>query len=149
MSGRYVGALFSLAFGDILGEKFPALTGEDIFHIIRGEGKPLLQRMARNSLTDEQTQQAVALAEAIVRRSARIAAAVYAGILRHAEGNGTAGGKHIAVEGSFFMHMAMARATLRDALKELLGDEAEHIQVWQVTGGASLGAALAAAMIDR
>lgn len=149
VSGRYVGALFSLAFGDILGEKFPTLTGEDIFHIIRGEGKPLLQRMARNSLTDEQTQQVVALAEAIVRRSARIAAAVYAGILRHAEGNGTAGGKHIAVEGSFFMHMAMARATLRDALKELLGDEAEHIQVWQVTGGASLGAALAAAMIDR
>ena len=143
VSGRYVGALFSRAFGDILGETFPAVTGEDIFHIIRGDDEGLLQRMAKGSLTEDQVRESVALAEAIVRRSARIAAAVYAGILRHV---GNDGGKNIAVEGSFFMHMSMARATLREALKELLGDEAEKVKVWQVTGGASLGAALAAAM---
>ncbi|MBR5908882.1 MAG: hexokinase [Schwartzia sp.] len=143
VSGRYVGALFSRAFGDILGETFPAVTGEDIFHIIRGDDEGLLQRMAKGSLTEDQVRESVALAEAIVRRSARIAAAVYAGILRHV---GNDGGKNIAVEGSFFMHMSMARATLHEALKELLGDEAEKVKVWQVTGGASLGAALAAAM---
>ncbi len=143
VSGRYVGALFSRAFGDILGETFPAVTGEDIFHIIRGDDEGLLQRMAKGSLTEDQVRESIALAEAIVRRSARIAAAVYAGILRHV---GNDGGKNIAVEGSFFMHMSMARATLHEALKELLGDEAEKVKVWQVTGGASLGAALAAAM---
>ena len=143
VSGRYVGALFSRAFGDILGETFQAVTGEDIFHIIRGDDEGLLQRMAKGSLTEDQVRESVALAEAIVRRSARIAAAVYAGILRHV---GNDGGKNIAVEGSFFMHMSMARATLHEALKELLGDEAEKVKVWQVTGGASLGAALAAAM---
>ena len=143
VSGRYVGALFSRAFGDILGETFPAVTGEDIFHIIRGDDEGLLQRMAKGSLTEDQVRESVALAEAIVRRSARIAAAVYAGILRHV---GNDGGRNIAVEGSFFMHMSMARATLHEALKELLGDEAEKVKVWQVTGGASLGAALAAAM---
>ena len=143
VSGRYVGALFSRAFGDILGETFPAVTGEDIFHIIRGDDEGLLQRMAKGSLTEDQVRESVALAEAIVRRSARIAAAVYAGILRHV---GNDGGRTIAVEGSFFMHMSMARATLHEALKELLGDEAEKVKVWQVTGGASLGAALAAAM---
>ncbi len=143
VSGRYVGALFSRAFGDILGETFPAVTGEDIFHIIRGDDEGLLQRMAKGSLTEDQVRESIALAEAIVRRSARIAAAVYAGILRHV---GNDGGRNIAVEGSFFMHMSMARATLHEALKELLGDEAEKVKVWQVTGGASLGAALAAAM---
>ena len=143
VSGRYVGALFSRAFGDILGESFPAVTGEDIFNIIRGDDEGLLQRMAKDSLTEDQIRESGALAEALVRRSARIAAAVYAGILRHV---GNDGGKNIAVEGSFFMHMSMARATLREALKELMGDEAEQIKVWQVTGGASLGAALAAAM---
>ena len=45
--------------------------------------------------------------------------------------------------------MSMARATLHEALKELLGDDAKHVQVWQVTGGASLGAALAASMIEK
>ena len=119
------------------------MTGEDIFHIIRGDDEGLLQRMAKGSLTEDQVRESIALAEAIVRRSARIAAAVYAGILRHV---GNDGGRNIAVEGSFFMHMSMARATLHEALKELLGDEAEKVKVWQVTGGASLGAALAAAM---
>ena len=149
VSGRYVGALFSRAFGDILGETFPAVTGEDIYNIIRGDGQKLLQRLARDSLTEDQVRETVALAEAIVRRSARIAAAVYAGILRHVGSDKGPGGKNIAVEGSFFMHMSMARATLHEALKELLGDDAERVKVWQVTGGASLGAALAASMIEK
>ncbi|MBP5200236.1 MAG: hexokinase [Schwartzia sp.] len=149
VSGRYVGALFSQALGDIMGATFPAVTGEEIYHIIRGEGKPLLRSMTQGSLSEEQMQETVALAEAIVRRSARIVAAVYAGILRHTGGNGKDGGAIIAVEGSFFMHMAMARATLHEAMKELLGDDAERVQVWQVTGCASVGAAIAAAMIDQ
>lgn len=149
VSGRYVGALFSQALGDVVGETFPAVTGEDIYHIIRGDDQGLLQRMANDSLTEEQIRESIALAEAIVRRSARIAAAVYAGILHHVGSAGDAGGKNIAVEGSFFTHMSMARATLHEALKELLGDDAEHVQVWQVTGGASLGAALAASMIEK
>ena len=36
-----------------------------------------------------------------------------------------------------------------EAMKELLGDDAERVQVWQVTGCASVGAAIAAAMIDQ
>ncbi|MBQ8698069.1 MAG: hexokinase, partial [Schwartzia sp.] len=71
VSGRYLGALFSRAFGDILGETFPAVTGEDMLAIIQGEGAPLLRGMAGVPLTDDQMKEAAALAEAIVRRSAR------------------------------------------------------------------------------
>ena len=149
VSGRYLGALFSRAFGDILGEAFPAVTGEDLGHIIRGEGEVLLRRMAGIPLTDEQIEESAALAEAIVRRSARIAAAVFVGTFRHIFGDGAIGAQNIAVEGSFFMHMAIARVALRDALQELLKDEAEKVNILQVTGGASLGAAIAASMIEE
>ena len=149
VSGRYLGALFSRAFGDILGETFPAVTGEDMLAIIQGEGAPLLRGMAGMPLTDDQMKEAAALAEAIVRRSARIAAAVYVGTLRHIVGSGAIGAKNIAVEGSFFTHMAVARVALRDALRELLKEEAESVKILQVKDGSSLGAALAAAMIGE
>ncbi len=149
VSGRYVGALFSRAFGAIWGETFPPVTGEDIFHIIGGNGDHLLQSMAKTPLTEEQRRETVALAEAIVKRSARIAAAVFAGILHHIDGLGGAGEINVAIEGSFFTHMSMARATLHEALKELLGGDAARVQVRQVTGGASIGAAIAAAMSEK
>ncbi len=147
VSGRYLGALFSRAFGDILGETFHAVTGEDLCRIIQGDGAALLRCMAGVSLTDGQIEESAALAEAIVRRSARIAAAVYVGMLRHILDGKAIGAQNIAVEGSFFTHMAVARVALRDALREILGDEGKNVQILHVTGGASLGAAIAAAMI--
>jgi hexokinase len=147
VSGRYLGALFSRAFGDILGETFHAVTGEDLCRIIQGDGAALLRCMAGISLTDGQIEESAALAEAIVRRSARIAAAVYVGMLRHILDGKSIGAQNIAVEGSFFTHMAVARVALRDALREILGDEGKNVQILHVTGGASLGAAIAAAMI--
>lgn len=147
VSGRYLGALFSRAFGDILGETFHAVTGEDLCRIIQGDGAALLRCMAGVSLTDGQIEESAALAEAIVRRSARIAAAVYVGMLRHILDGKSIGAQNIAVEGSFFTHMAVARVALRDALREILGDEGKNVQILHVTGGASLGAAIAAAMI--
>ena len=147
VSGRYLGILFSRAFGDILGETFHAVTGEDLCRIIQGDGATLLRRMAGETLTDGQIEESVALAEAIVRRSARIAAAVYVGMLRHILGDKAIGTQNIAVEGSFFTHMAVARVALRDALQEILKDEGKNVQILHVTGGASLGAAIAAAMI--
>ncbi len=149
VSGRYLGALFSRAFGDILGETFPAMTGEDLSAILQGEGATLLRRMTGQQLTPEQLKDLAALAEAIVRRSARIAAAVYVGTLRHIVGEGPLGTHNIAVEGSFFTHMAIARVALKDALRELLKDEAKNIQILHVTGGASLGAAIAASMTEN
>ena len=147
VSGRYLGALFSRAFGDILGETFHAVTGEDLCRIIQGDGAALLRCMAGVSLTNGQIEESAALAEAIVRRSARIAAAVYVGMLRHILDGKSIGAQNIAVEGSFFTHMAVARVALRDALREILGDEGKNVQILHVTGGASLGAAIAAAMI--
>lgn len=147
VSGRYLGMLFSRAFGDILGEPIPAVTGEDLCRIIQGEGGALLCRLAGISLTDGQLEESAALAEAIVRRSARIAAAVYAGMLYHIFGGKKIETQSIAVEGSFFTHMAVARIALQDALREILKDQAKGVQILHVTGGASLGAAIAAAML--
>lgn len=147
VSGRYLGALFSRAFGDILGETVHAVTGEDLCHIIQGDGSALLRHMAGIPLTDGQIEESAALAEAIVRRSARIAAAVYVGMLRHILDGKAIGAQNIAVEGSFFTHMAVARVALRDALLEMLKDEGKNVQILHVSGGASLGAAIAAAMI--
>ena len=147
VSGRYLGLLFSRAFGDILGEPVPGVTGEDLCHIIQGDGDALICRLTGISLTASQMKEIAALAEAIVRRSARIAAAVYAGMLRHIVGEDKMGAKNIAVEGSFFTHMAVARLALRDALQEILKEKAQNVQILHVTGGASLGAAIAAAMM--
>ena len=147
VSGRYLGMLFSQAFGDILGETFHAVTGEDLCRIIQGDGATLLRRMAGIPLTDGQIKESVALAEAIVRRSARIAATVYVGMLRHILGDKAIGAQNIAIEGSFFTHMAVARVALHDALQEILRDEGNNVQILHVTGGASLGAAIAAATI--
>lgn len=147
VSGRYLGILFSRAFGDILGEIVPALTGEDLCRIIQGEGGALLCRMAGISLTAGQIEESAALAEAIVRRSARIVAAVYVGMLQHIIDRNALEMQNIAIEGSFFSHMAVARVALRDALQEILKDKAKDVQILHVTGGASLGAAIAAAMI--
>ena len=149
VSGRYLGALFSRAFSDICGETFPAVTGEDLSSILRGEGAALLRRIAGTQLTAEQLESLVALAEAIVRRSARIAVAVYVGTLRHIRGDGPLGIHNIAVEGSFFTHMAIARVAMQDAMQEILKDEAKNVQILHVTGGASLGAAIAAAMVGN
>ncbi len=149
VSGRYLGMLFSRAFGDILGEIVPALTGEDLCRIIQGEGGALLCRMAGISLTADQIEESAALAEAIVRRSARIAAAVYVGMLHHIIDRNALEMQNIAIEGSFFSHMAVARVALRDALQEILKDKAKDVQILHVTGGASLGAAIAAAMIEN
>ncbi len=149
VSGKYLGALFSQALGEIMGEIFPAVTGEDLSKILRGEGEPLLKNLMKMPLTGEQLVAVGSLAEAIVWRSARFAAAVYVGILRHLSGGGPIGAKNIAIEGSVFLHMPLVRATIHAALEELLGEEAKQVQVWSVTGGASLGAAIAAAMADK
>ena len=148
VSGRYLGALFSLALGDILGETIPSVTGEDLCRIIQGEGSDLLRRLTGIPMTDSQIGKSAELVEAIVRRSARIAAAVYVGMLRHILGEGPIGLQNIAIEGSFFTHMAVAHLALRGALRELLKDEGENVQICHVTAGASLGAAIAAAMIE-
>lgn len=148
VSGRYLGGLFSLALGDIFGETFPSVTGEDLCRIIQGAGSDVLRRLTGVPLTDNQIAESVALAESIVRRSARIAAAVYVGILRHIFGDGAVAAQNIAIEGSFFTHMVVAHVALREALQELLKEEGKNVQIRHVTGGASLGAAIAAAMVD-
>ena len=68
-------------------------------------------------------------------------------MLRHILDGKAIGAQNIAVEGSFFTHMAVARVALRDALLEILKDEGKNVQILHVSGGASLGAAIAAAMI--
>lgn len=147
VSGRYLGELFALALGAVVGERLPAVSGKDIAAVAEGTDTELLSRMTGETLTEGQAAQAVEIARAIVRRSARLAAAAYIGVLRHRAGRGgTIPAQHIAVEGSFFAHVPLVRETIRDTMRMLLGAAEGPVEAVNVVNGASLGAAIAAAM---
>ena len=147
VSGRYLGELFALAMGSVVGERLPAVSGKDIASVAEGTDTELLARMTGEEFSDEQAAEAVAVARAIVRRSARLVAAAYVGVLRHRAGQGkSVPAQTVAVEGSFFANVPLARATLRDTMRALLGDGEGPAEIADVVNGASLGAAIAAAM---
>lgn len=146
VSGRYLGHLFSLALGDILDTRLPPLSGADVSAAARGEAGETLARLCGAPLSPERADAARSLAAALVVRAARLAAAAFAGTLRHRADGGKIPPQRIAVEGSFFAHTPLARDALNSALRTLLGEEAAGVEAVPLDGGASLGAAIAAAM---
>ena len=149
VSGRYMGELFSLVLADVLGAvPKHRFTSVDMAAML---GKPedgvavlasgLGQECSLRLMADLQP-----LLAAIVRRSARLTAAGYAGILWHRAGHEAIAPQQIAIDGSVYEKMPIVQENMARAMSELLGGDAARVQLRLANGGSGLGAAIAAAM---
>lgn len=88
------------------------------------------------------------VSEAILKRTVRLVASTHLGILFHQENNGIrVTEKHIiAIDGTIYEKMPKAPKLMEEAFAEVLGKDAENIEIRLVKDGSGLGAAIAAAV---
>ena len=154
VSGRYMGELFGMAIAELLGEKGKSysLTSVDMSNIILDETPKLTKAtdiiMAKvgRELDYADIAKIRELAKAIVIRSARLVAASFVAIAWQRAGSGKVQHQHVAVDGSVYEKMPLAKENITKALAELLGEEAGQVDTILDVGGSGLGAAIAAAM---
>lgn len=98
------------------------------------------------SLEDAETIKAVS--EAVLKRTVRLVASSYIGILFHQEGEDTEiKNKHvIAIDGTIYEKMPKAPKLMEEAFVDALGKDAANIEIKLVKDGSGLGAAIAAAV---
>ncbi|MBP2641819.1 MAG: Hexokinase [Firmicutes bacterium] len=88
------------------------------------------------------------LANLVCRRSARLAAATYVGILKYLDFNLT--GVHtIGVDGSLYTKLPGYAAQLQEAVKEILPERSGTVRIVAARDGSGIGAAIAAAIATR
>ena len=152
-AGRYLGTLYALALADILSlDEPPPFSALDLAAVVSGDlaAREKLEALAGESLTERALAQAVELAAAIAGRSAGLVAASFAGILRHRAAARLAPSRCIAVEGSLYEKFPGLSVTVSRALTIFLqGSGIAPPSVCLVRGGATIGAALSAAMAEE
>ena len=155
VSGRYMGELFGMAIAELLGEKGKkyGLTSIDMSMIILDESENLIKAsdiiMAKvgYELEFADVKKIKELASAIVIRSARLVAASFVALVWQRAGSGKIQKQHVAVDGSVYEKMPLAKENIVKALSELLGEDAGQVDTILDNGGSGLGAAIAAAMV--
>lgn len=154
VSGRYMGELLGMAIAELLGEKGKkyGLTSIDMSNIVLDESPNLFKAsdilMAKigRELDVEDVKKVRELVKAIIIRSARLAAASFVAIVWQRAGSGKIVKQHVAVDGSVYEKMPLAKENIVKAMGELLGDDADKVDTILDNGGSGLGAAIAAAM---
>ena len=157
VSGRYMGELFGMALADLLGEKGKSyeFTSIDMSNIIVDDSKDrqqvqkIVSGRTGRTLDLADCQQAQKLASTLVIRSARLVTASYVGIIWQLNGTDKALKQHIAIDGSVYEKMPLAKENIMQALSELLGEDSAVVDTVLENGGSGLGAAIAAAMSQR
>ena len=150
VSGRYMGELFGMALAELLGEKGKAygFTSIDMSAIISEADKvaEIVKAKTGHDLTVDDCAKVQELAGALVIRSARLVTATFVGIIWQLAGSDKVQKQHIAIDGSVYEKMPLAKENIMRALSELLGEDAAAIDTVLENGGSGLGAAIAAAM---
>ena len=157
VSGRYMGELFEMALAELLGAAGSAygFTSVDLSRMLEDVSEDatsaatLVEVLTGQRLTAEDALRVRGLARAIVVRSARLIAATFVGTLGQVTGSGEIRAQHIAVDGSVYEKMPLAKEEMANAFAELLGADAGKVDTILASGGSGLGAALAAAMAER
>ena len=157
VSGRYMGELFGMALAELLGEsgKSYGFTSIDMSNIIvddsgnRQQVQQIVSGRTGRTLDLADCQQVQKLASTLVIRSARLVTASYVGIIWQLNGTDKALKQHIAIDGSVYEKMPLAKENIMQALSELLGEDAAVVDTVLENGGSGLGAAIAAAMSQR
>ena len=156
-SGRYMGELFGMAMAELLGEKGRKydFTSIDMSKIILDESTArkdvaaTIKEHTGKELTGDDLTDVQKLASTIVVRSARVVTATYVGIIWQMAGGKPVQEQHIAIDGSVYEKMPLAKENIMRALYELLGDDAPKVDTVLENGGSGLGAAIAAAMSQK
>lgn len=88
------------------------------------------------------------ISEAVLKRTVRLVATSYLGILFHQEdcGNNVKSKHIIAIDGTIYEKMPKAPKLMEEAFAEALGADAANIEIRLVKDGSGLGAAIAAAV---
>ena len=154
VSGRYMGELFGMAIAELLDEKGKAygFTSIDMSNIILDDSEQgekisdIVSFRTGRLISAEDCAHVKELAAALVKRSARLVTATFVGIIWQLTGKGKVARQHIAVDGSVYEKMPLAKENIHLALSELLGEEAAVVDTVLDNGGSGLGAAIAAAM---
>lgn len=154
VSGRYMGELFGMAIAELLGEpeKRYELTSVDMSAIISDESENLgrataiIMAKVGHELQRDDVKLIRELASTIVIRSARLVAASFVALIWQRAGHGAIQHQHIAVDGSVYEKMPLAKENITRAISELLGEDAANVDTILDNGGSGLGAAIAAAM---
>jgi len=156
VSGRYMGELFGLVLAELMElSAKPAFTSIDMSAILEDEAPEyrktaeLLQQRTGTQLSAGDCAMVRGLAEAILVRSARLVTATYAGIIWHLAGAGKVARQHIAIDGSVYEKMPLAKENVLKALYDILGEDAAQVDTVLEGGGSGLGAAIAAAMSQK
>lgn len=153
VSGRYLGDLFGMALADALGEneKRRAFTSIDLSAILSDNSGDLrgvfalMREKTGVSFLAEELEWIKALAESVVIRSARLAAASFTGIIWHLDDE-RVNPQNIAIDGSLYEKMPLYAEAIHRALYETLGEEASNIRTVLENSGSGVGAAIAAAL---
>ena len=154
VSGRYMGELLGMAIAELLGEKGKkyGLSSIDMSMMILDESENLQRAsdiiMAKvgRELDRDDVAKIRELASAIVIRSARLVAASFVALVWQRAGSGKIQKQHVAVDGSVYEKMPLAKENITKAISELLGEDAANVDTILDNGGSGLGAAIAAAM---
>ena len=154
VSGRYMGELLGMAIAELLGEKGKkyGLSSIDMSMMILDESENLqrasdiiMAKVGRELELDD-VKKIRELASAIVIRSARLVAASFVALVWQRAGSGKIQKQHVAVDGSVYEKMPLAKENITKAISELLGEDAANVDTILDNGGSGLGAAIAAAM---
>lgn len=145
ISGRYLGALLTRVLREALdAPSLPLLTGETVGTLAMGASWEL---PGGQELPAPLRPRLAALARALIRRSARLAAMTLAAVLRHraaAAGQPSIPPQTIAIDGAVFAHMPGVAAAMRETLALLLGEEtAQGISLRLAQDASGSGAAIA------
>lgn len=158
VSGRYMGEIFGMALAELLNEngKKYCFTSIDMSNIIvddsddKKEVKAIVAEKTGCNLDTADAELVQKFAAAMVVRSARLVTASYVGIIWQLAGEeGKALKQHIAIDGSVYEKMPLAKENIMRALSELLGENAGIVDTVLENGGSGLGAAIAAAMSQK
>lgn len=158
VSGRYMGEIFGMALAELLNEngKKYGFTSIDMSNIIvddsddKKEVKAIVVKKTGCNLDTADAELVQKFAAAMVVRSARLVTASYVGIIWQLAGEeGKALKQHIAIDGSVYEKMPLAKENIMRALSELLGENAGIVDTVLENGGSGLGAAIAAAMSQK
>ena len=150
-------AVLSIAsrIAELLGEKGKkyGLTSIDMSMMILDDSENLIKAsdiiMAKvgRELDFEDVKKVRELASAIIIRSARLVASSFVALVWQRAGSGKIEKQHVAVDGSVYEKMPLAKENIIKAMGELLGEDAAQVDTILDNGGSGLGAAIAAAMV--
>lgn len=160
VSGAYLGNLVGMIFDELvrmqvkrrervsLSKQRITLTGEDLSSILSAtQGTDIAKRFLPHGVTftADDCDLLQSITQAVVVRSARLAAASYNGILTYVDPKLDA--MHcIAIDGSLYEKMPGYANELQQALSEIYGDKSKNIIIKLVKDGSGMGAAVGAAL---